>query len=168
MARPGLAHRPLPGGMAQLQSYDAVVIDTVASLGASAFMSGVGGDNVFHLTRSARPLVDRLLTVGPTLNWADRGRKSLMPLIYSRGALADKREGAINIAGSRSETHRPTPRASCRRRPGCPRARCASPAARSPSRATPRSEEHTSELQSLMRSSYTVFCLKKKQINNTN
>src|SRR3546814_10466403 len=30
---------------------------------------------------------------------------------------------------------------------------------------TPRSEEHTSELQSLMRNSYAVFCLKKK--NNT-
>src|SRR3546814_1836578 len=34
-----------------------------------------------------------------------------------------------------------------------------------------RSEEHTSELQSLMRSSYAVFCLKKKKkenyINNT-
>src|SRR3546814_7167525 len=29
--------------------------------------------------------------------------------------------------------------------------------------ATPRSEEHTSELQSLMRISYAVFCLKKKQ-----
>src|SRR3546814_8673372 len=28
--------------------------------------------------------------------------------------------------------------------------------------ALPRSEEHTSELQSLMRSSYAVFCLKKK------
>src|SRR3546814_3569786 len=28
--------------------------------------------------------------------------------------------------------------------------------------AIPRSEEHTSELQSLMRSSYAVFCLKKK------
>src|SRR3546814_9869639 len=27
---------------------------------------------------------------------------------------------------------------------------------------TPRSEEHTSELQSLMRNSYAVFCLKKK------
>src|SRR3546814_1890262 len=27
-----------------------------------------------------------------------------------------------------------------------------------------RSEEHTSELQSLMRSSYAVFCLKKKKI----
>src|SRR3546814_1646301 len=30
----------------------------------------------------------------------------------------------------------------------------------------PRSEEHTSELQSLMRTSYAVFCLKKKK-NNT-
>src|SRR3546814_1583566 len=30
-----------------------------------------------------------------------------------------------------------------------------------------RSEEHTSELQSLMRSSYAVFCLKNKQLNST-
>src|SRR3546814_4350674 len=30
-----------------------------------------------------------------------------------------------------------------------------------------RSEEHTSELQSLMRISYAVFCLKKKNICNT-
>src|SRR3546814_3739561 len=30
--------------------------------------------------------------------------------------------------------------------------------------ARPRSEEHTSELQSLMRISYAVFCLKKKKI----
>src|SRR3546814_1476229 len=30
-----------------------------------------------------------------------------------------------------------------------------------------RSEEHTSELKSLMRISYAVFCLKKKNINNT-
>src|SRR3546814_8734910 len=29
-----------------------------------------------------------------------------------------------------------------------------------------RSEEHTSELQSLMRTSYAVFCLKKKQTNS--
>src|SRR3546814_1877988 len=34
-----------------------------------------------------------------------------------------------------------------------------------PSRRDHRSEEHTSELQSLMRISYAVFCLKKK--NNT-
>src|SRR3546814_6130157 len=31
-----------------------------------------------------------------------------------------------------------------------------------------RSEEHTSELQSLMRISYDVFCLKKKRMNKTN
>src|SRR3546814_3883116 len=31
----------------------------------------------------------------------------------------------------------------------------------------PRSEEHTSELQSLMRISYDVFCLKKKRMQNT-
>src|SRR3546814_5930328 len=32
-----------------------------------------------------------------------------------------------------------------------------------PESAAPRSEEHTSELQSLMRLSYAVFCLKKKK-----
>src|SRR3546814_7794338 len=34
---------------------------------------------------------------------------------------------------------------------------------RAPSRQRSRSEEHTSELQSLMRISYAVFCLKKKK-----
>src|SRR3546814_4649369 len=33
--------------------------------------------------------------------------------------------------------------------------------------AAQRSEEHTSELQSLMRISYAVFCLNKKKIQNT-
>src|SRR3546814_1027086 len=40
-----------------------------------------------------------------------------------------------------------------------------------PQPGAPRSEEHTSELQSLMRISYAVFCLKKKKNNistNTN
>src|SRR3546814_10139329 len=35
-------------------------------------------------------------------------------------------------------------------------------------RAGPRSEEHTSELQSLMSISYAVFCLKKKKEKTTN
>src|SRR3546814_975143 len=47
-----------------------------------------------------------------------------------------------------------------RRRPR-PAARCPAP---TPER---RSEEHTSELQSLMRISYAVFCLKKKNTNIT-
>src|SRR3546814_9934089 len=37
-----------------------------------------------------------------------------------------------------------------------------------PSASDPRSEEHTSELQSLMRIPYAVFCLKKKKITTTN
>src|SRR3546814_4961272 len=51
--------------------------------------------------------------------------------------------------GQRPRRKRLTPRASgCRSRPG-------------------RSEEHTSELQSLMRISYAVFCLKKKKTDKT-
>src|SRR3546814_5435474 len=49
-----------------------------------------------------------------------------------------------------------------------------SPITRSPVRCTQRasrmsnrSEEHTSELQSLMRISYAVFCLKKKHLHST-
>src|SRR3546814_3492465 len=38
----------------------------------------------------------------------------------------------------------------------------------SPGSADARSEEHTSELQSLMRTSYAVFCLKKKNNNKQN
>src|SRR3546814_8714789 len=56
-----------------------------------------------------------------------------------------------------------------RHRSGCGRAACArsGPEGRSQcpsscSRNRDRSEEHTSELQSLMRTSYAVFCLKKK------
>src|SRR3546814_2581174 len=38
---------------------------------------------------------------------------------------------------------------------------------RNPASCRRRSEEHTSELQSLMRISYAVFCLKKKKNTNT-
>src|SRR3546814_6976335 len=44
--------------------------------------------------------------------------------------------------------------------------RCVSPRTRAIV-LVPRSEEHTSELQSLMRISYAVFCLKKKNQHNT-
>src|SRR3546814_13528950 len=44
--------------------------------------------------------------------------------------------------------------------------RLAGPAPRLEARPDRRSEEHTSELQSLMRISYAVFCLKKKTNNN--
>src|SRR3546814_5916384 len=47
-------------------------------------------------------------------------------------------------------------------------ASAACPPAASMMRHRKRSEEHTSELQSLMRISYAVFCLKKKKKYNTN
>src|SRR3546814_4720685 len=43
----------------------------------------------------------------------------------------------------------------------------AAPSNAYPTRDRQRSEEHTSELQSLMRISYAVFCLKKKKKNKT-
>src|SRR3546814_5057142 len=70
-------------------------------------------------------------------------------------------------------THGPCGSAGARSRRGCiqnprslvrqPRA-CNSATVRQ--RRAPRSEEHTSELQSLMRISYAVFCLKKKKTKN--
>src|SRR3546814_5471045 len=68
--------------------------------------------------------------------------------------------------------HAPIARAAPRCRPCCAagRGRCQPRRARGPAHPTPRdrvktfrSEEHTSELQSLMRISYAVFCLKKKK-----
>src|SRR3546814_5442685 len=56
--------------------------------------------------------------------------------------------------------YRVPPRARCCARWTALKARPAAPSYCRP--AQPRSEEHTSELQSLMRISYAVFCLKKK------
>src|SRR3546814_3765742 len=55
-------------------------------------------------------------------------------------------------------------RSPCRRAPlsGSAAAGEAAPPGEDRKRRPPRSEEHTSELQSLMRISYAVFCLKKK------
>src|SRR3546814_4632893 len=50
-------------------------------------------------------------------------------------------------------------------RPGCGGG-LAAPASRAIGGQAIRSEEHTSELQSLMRISYAVFCLKKKKKNH--
>src|SRR3546814_10620991 len=53
---------------------------------------------------------------------------------------------------------------SLRRSRGWPASRQMRPRSRPPGHPPhPRSEEHTSELQSLMRISYAVFCLKKKK-----
>src|SRR3546814_9043982 len=56
--------------------------------------------------------------------------------------------------------------------PACPESRRCCPPFQAQQPGSPgskrRSEEHTSELQSLMRISYAVFCLKKKNISTNN
>src|SRR3546814_8610174 len=65
---------------------------------------------------------------------------------------------------SRSDL-RPSPRKTGRAAPGVAGSRdCTEPTQSDAGQPVPRSEEHTSELQSLMRTSYAVFCLKKKKI----
>src|SRR3546814_7188924 len=70
----------------------------------------------------------------------------------------------LRSGGSRSSRLKQIPRA---RRASAPPAVRQSPAAFRPVPDLRRSEEHTSELQSLMRNSYAVFSLKKKKTNHT-
>src|SRR3546814_4617421 len=73
-----------------------------------------------------------------------------------------RRNGVLHLAAVGVP---PRHRRDNRRRPDNLEAR---PAAEDLIRSTSRSEEHTSELQSLMRISYAVFCLKKKTLPNQN
>src|SRR3546814_4670705 len=55
---------PFPCGKAHEQAYNNIVRRAVDHFGADALFVGAGGDNVFYLTHSARPLVDRFNTEG--------------------------------------------------------------------------------------------------------
>src|SRR3546814_4794825 len=91
--------------------------------------------------------------------------------------LGDPRSAAARLptpTGFPAPPHRPQAPSGARRNPGAgllsagvPLPGAAAGAARLVAGAAPRSEEHTSELQSLMRSSYAVFCLKKKKEEET-
>src|SRR3546814_3657768 len=75
----------------------------------------------------------------------------------------DAHHAPFAYQGSFASTQSAAPSLAClSRHPG---RRCAGNRAEELACAGPRSEEHTSELQSLMRISYAVFCMKKK-INN--
>src|SRR3546814_5140880 len=72
------------------------------------------------------------------------------------------RAGALRTAAGDAVRHLDRVRHQPAGRPGA-----APPVVVQPGHRQRRSEEHTSELQSLMRISYAVFCLKKKRTNNT-
>lgn len=58
------AHLPRPGGRTQSLGFDAALLRVAEEARADAFYTGSGGDNVFHFSHSARPLVDQFLTHG--------------------------------------------------------------------------------------------------------
>src|SRR3546814_4795255 len=90
------------------------------------------------------------------------------PTRRSSDLTAIYRHGIPVLPACRHAGH-PDAHATCRRREQPDRARAVQPVvhdARHGDDVPVRSEEHTSELQSLMRISYAVFCLKKKNITN--
>lgn len=65
IGRATTAHQPWPGARTFAQGYDRRRQDYAVSIEADAIFSGDGGDNVFALTASASPVVDRLRAEGP-------------------------------------------------------------------------------------------------------
>ncbi len=59
------AHLPRPMGRAEAQPYERAHRDAAARIGADAFFTGNGGDNVFGFSQSAAALADRALHEGP-------------------------------------------------------------------------------------------------------
>src|SRR3546814_8426118 len=113
------------------------------------------------------PIATRTDTLCPyaTRFRSDRGRSSgaddATGVGRAQGALAADRRGGTSV--SEQSAFPSTDERECNRLSAQPRrlswASCAS-------RISGGSEEHTSELQSLMRISYAVFCLKKKNKHN--
>ena len=65
IAHSAAAHLPRPVARCFAQSGDRIQMALACELGADAYMSGGGGDNIFCYVHSARPLADRLLSEGP-------------------------------------------------------------------------------------------------------
>ena len=59
------AHLPRPAGRVEAQPYEAAHRAISAQVGADAFFTGNGGDNVFNYSQSAAALADRALREGP-------------------------------------------------------------------------------------------------------
>lgn len=62
--RSSVGHMARPFGRMDANAYDAVVVRVARQSGAGAIFTGNGGDNVFYMSRSARPLADRYLAEG--------------------------------------------------------------------------------------------------------
>src|SRR3546814_5813936 len=84
-----------------------------------------------------------------------QGEQEIRPLVRRRQVVAREGVEMRGVVSHRSVSHHNAARWRLSPLPPVPR--------ESAARSRSRSEEHTSELQSLMRISYAVFCLKKKK-----
>ncbi|WP_066725714.1 asparagine synthase-related protein [Sphingomonas pituitosa] len=65
LSRPLGAHLPRPAGRVEAQPYEVAHRALARQIGADAFFTGNGGDNVFGYSQSAAALADRALYEGP-------------------------------------------------------------------------------------------------------
>src|SRR3546814_8200873 len=115
-------------------------------------------DTLFPYTTLCRSLKQHLIATG---DWSDEQHKTLASQLDAEVKKALREAEAIGTLGSTKldpatmfdDVFKELPVHLQRQRQSARRAG--------------RSEEHTSELQSLMRISYAVFCLKKKKTTNT-
>lgn len=61
---PLAAHLPRPRDRTQANAYERVHLEVAREIGATAFMTGNGGDSVFGYSQSAAPVADRYLSHG--------------------------------------------------------------------------------------------------------
>jgi asparagine synthase (glutamine-hydrolysing) len=67
LGRSSVRHLPTPAGRLDALSYDKAAVKVAAAVGANAIFTGNGGDNVFYMSHSARPLADRYSAEGLSL-----------------------------------------------------------------------------------------------------
>lgn len=63
------AHLPRPSDRTHAQSYERAHLDAAREVGATAFVTGNGGDSLFGYSQSASAAADRLLAAGPGRAW---------------------------------------------------------------------------------------------------
>jgi len=64
IAEPLAPHLPRPRDRTQANAYERVHLEVASEIGANAFVTGNGGDNVFGYSQSAAPIADLYLTQG--------------------------------------------------------------------------------------------------------